>query len=154
MIFCSNCFNFRVFNQLCFLIIYLDVTLLNLISTQKKSSFVVSLLINLYFRRRQIWKSVFLAGSALNHFLKPLGLALLFLLLVILQKLEEGSSLLFFRQILESPLHRVRLRSGVGIGSSGDSVIPENNKKVYSSIFSWMFLFKRKEARNIADGFF
>jgi hypothetical protein len=71
---------------------------------------------------------------------------------VILQKLEEGSSLLFFRQILESPLHRVRLRSGVGIGSSGDSVVSENHEKVYSFIISGMFLFKRKKARKITDG--
>ena len=50
---------------------------------------------------------LFFALTALNHFFEPFRFAFLFLLLMVLQELEQGSRLLLLGQVLESALDRV-----------------------------------------------
>jgi hypothetical protein len=87
----------------------------------------------LNFCWRQLTQAVF-AGPVLDHLLESLRLAFLFLLLVVLQKLEKGPGLLLFGQVLEGALDgalvvviavEVAVVAGMKVGTSEAAVVPE-----------------------------
>jgi hypothetical protein len=87
----------------------------------------------LNFCWRQLTQAVF-AGPVLDHLLESLRLAFLFLLLVVLQKLEEGPGLLLFGQVLEGALDgalvvvvavEVAVVAGMKVGTSEAAVVSE-----------------------------